>query len=198
MRYDPAQLSAMLPADRSGPQPVPAGPARSDRRLGDLVAHLIETAPRLLGATGSGLMLLDQRHRLRCVGASDDRCRRLEDAQLRARSGPGWDAVRCGRPVAVADLAADPRYRDLAAGPDGGWVGAALAMPLTVAGRCAGVLQFYREDPAAWTSAQSAGAAAFAGVIAALLVQAVAARRSKATARQLLQVLEPGGQRSAG
>jgi GAF domain-containing protein len=198
MRYDPGQFIAVLSSDQAPPErshPQLGGPdlPEPDLRLGERIALLIETAARLLGAAGSGLMMLDDQERLRCVGASDAGSRTLEAAQLREHAGPGWDAMWQGRPVAVVDLADHPRYRQLAAGLIGVPVRAVLAVPLTVAGQCAGVLHFYRPDAAAWTEAQSVGGTAFAGVISALLTQAVESRHRHAAVLRLLRLLDPSG-----
>jgi GAF domain-containing protein len=185
MAQEPAvDPAAVLHARMAGVDP-------SGIDLGALLEQLMAATQTLLNVAGAGLLLLDERQRLRYVGASDEGGRALERAQLRHGTGPCFDSVAGARIVAVPDITADPAYRAVAAELDQAGVRSVLAAPVCLGGQPVGALNVYRADACSWSEEEEASARAFAGLLATLLGAVVRSRREDALLRHLRQLLDP-------
>lgn len=71
----------------------------------DLADRLVLAATELIGADAAGLMLDDQRGRLRVLLASSEETHLLELLELQTSEGPCLESIRTGQAVAVPSLA---------------------------------------------------------------------------------------------
>ncbi|MEU7230322.1 GAF and ANTAR domain-containing protein [Streptomyces chrestomyceticus] len=103
------------------------------------------------------------------AGATDERARLVEDAQLVTGEGPCVDACTHREPVDITDLQHAhtrwPAYAPIACEQGARSV---LALPLTVGSLTIGALDLYRCTPAPFTPEQQARAGAYARIIALL------------------------------
>src|SRR6188768_3020608 len=76
-----------------------------DFDLHDFLHMLTVRTADLVGASAVGILLADQRGRLRFMAASDEKARLLEIFQVQVSEGPCFDAYRTAQPVLNADLA---------------------------------------------------------------------------------------------
>jgi GAF domain-containing protein len=72
--------------------------------LPDFLHMLTVRTAGLVGASAVGLLLADQRGRLRFMAASDENARTLEILQVQMSEGPCFDAFRTADPVINTDL----------------------------------------------------------------------------------------------
>jgi GAF domain-containing protein len=103
------------------------------------------------------LMLLDEHADLRAVGASTGEGMELEVIQQSNRSGPAYDCLVTGAPVAVENM------------PELSPVRAVLSLPVRTFGRTAGSLNLYRHAPTHWKPDHIAAAQRLADAVAVLL-----------------------------
>jgi GAF domain-containing protein len=134
-----AELGAL--ATSLGPAVRPAGTE-------ELLRALTETARQLFGAAACSLALLsgDESELLYTVasgpGAGDVTGMRMPSSQGIA----GW-VVQSGQPIAISDLARDPRFSRETAQQTGYVPQAILAVPVETSGRMVGVLSLLDRDP---------------------------------------------------
>jgi GAF domain-containing protein len=162
---------------------------------GDLERQLeraVATAVAVLGVDGAGLMLLDDRGRLRLVGASDAAARALELSQHRLDAGPCVDATRGRVMVLVADLERDGRWPGL-------WellvehgVRGVMSAPIWLHERPAGSLNVFTRRRRDWSRGDRHALKAYAGVVAVCLRLALDAEREGRQVEQLRRQLLAG------
>jgi len=136
--------------------------------LGLRLAAVVSAATELLHVDSVGLVLLDDVDRVRSVASTGRAAEVLEKAQERITVGPGIDALT-GEMVAVADLAAVPRYGALWREVAGQGVRAVLSAPIRVGEDVVGNLNALVRSPHTWSAAQRRSAEAFAGIVGELL-----------------------------
>lgn len=108
---------------------------------------------------------------LEVLCASDDVAERVEWAQITLGEGPGVDAVATGGPVVVADVSSDGRrWPAFGAEAIGAGVGALYSLPLEVGAIRVGVLDLYRDEPAALDDKDFGDSLVVAELITAILV----------------------------
>ncbi len=139
--------------------------------------QVVTAASDLLAADGVGVLLLDDDNAVRTVAATDLAAEALEQAQQQLSVGPGIDAMRSQRTVAVADLATHDAYRSVWQRLASDGVRAVLSAPIWVSGEVVGNLNAVRAAPHTWSDAQISGSEAFAGVIGRLLELSAASAR---------------------
>jgi GAF domain-containing protein len=81
-----------------------------DFDLIEFLYTLVERCVELLDVSAVGLMLADDRGRLRVVASSSEETRLLELFQLQNDEGPCLECYRTGLPVADPDLTVGPRW----------------------------------------------------------------------------------------
>lgn len=156
-------LAGSVAGSRRGLEPGRG--ADVEATLADRLRRVISSAVELLGADGIGLMLLDQADRLRTAGFTSPSTSALEQVQVELGLGPGIEASRGGRSVAVADLGAAPAYAALWDRISGSGVRAVLASPVWMSGIVAGNLNTVRHRPHRWSSDEIRANEAYAKVI---------------------------------
>jgi len=159
---DPNQLLGSL-AEVLGT--VDFGPGELEQRLDEIV----ESAAAIFDVAGAGLMLVDERSRLRLVGASNEAGRALEEAQEHAGDGPGIEATRQRELVVVSDLSRAGRWGEInrAVAPFG--VVSVISAPICLDDEGVGNLNLFARVPREWTQTERTGAVAYARVAAAML-----------------------------
>src|ERR1044072_2692150 len=75
----------------------------ADYDVVDLLDRLVQASVELLGATASGLLLIDQKGGLAVVASSSEELRLLAIFQLQQNEGPCVECVRTGEGVAGHD-----------------------------------------------------------------------------------------------
>jgi hypothetical protein len=126
------------------------GAAMSGRNTAlSMADSLCRACVPLLDVDGAAIALLLDASGQGAFGSSDSVSRQLEEAQFACGQGPSSDAVRCGSPIFVEDLA----HQDEQRWPS--YVSSALhlgarglfVLPIWVAGTCVGTLNLYRRAP---------------------------------------------------
>ena len=108
----------------------------------------------------------------------------LETAQERLLLGPGVDVQRLRRVVTVCDLAEDPAYRPLWDEVADAGVRGVLSAPVWIGHEVVGNLNAITEGVHDWSDAERRAGAAYASLVAQLLVSATrAARRADTEGR---------------
>lgn len=122
----------------------------------------VQHAAIAIHVSGSGLEVL-------C--ASDDVAERLEWAQITLGEGPGVEAVASGGPVVAADLTApNGRWPNFAGEAAAAGIGALYAVPLEIGAIRVGVLNLYRDAPAALNTKDFADVITVAELITSVLL----------------------------
>ena len=124
------------------------GPAVQQAGADELLRSLTETARRLFGAAACSLALLteDESELVYTVAAgqgADD----VTGMRIPASHGiAGW-VVQSGQPIAISDVAADPRFSREQAEQTGYIPQAILAVPVETPARLLGVISLLDRDP---------------------------------------------------
>jgi GAF domain-containing protein len=162
----------------------------SEPELMGALHQTLGSTRQLFGATGAGIMLLDDGSVLSAVAATDEPSRLLEVLQQRAGEGPCVDALTFDRTVPSTDLAADDRWPVLVPElPDAG-VRAVLGVPLRVDHITVGSLNVYRDRPHRWDDSELVALTAFGTLVEGLLRAALHARDREHLAQQLQHALD--------
>jgi putative methionine-R-sulfoxide reductase with GAF domain len=180
MRIEPAALAKAIGA---------LDEVDLNRGLGPSVLQLMTMVKQLFDADAVGLMLVDAEGMLRWAAASDQQAEQLEQAQEALAQGPCTDAFWQRAPVPVRDVTREGGEEIAAVLVDASF-GAALSVPVELAGGPIGTLDAYARRERAWNESEVSALQACAGVVASLLGQAVAAWTQGRLARQLQIALE--------
>jgi GAF domain-containing protein len=118
------------------------GVAIRPRGLDDLFRALTELGRRTFGAAACSVAILDEAtEELVFVAASGEGAERVVGMRLPSGEGiAGW-AVASGQPVAIEEVANDPRFQQAFASQTGYIPKAIVALPLATAERTVGVMQ---------------------------------------------------------
>ena len=147
--------------------------------LADRVAGLVEHAT-------VGLLLADEKDRLRFMAASDETTSLLELLQLQWRDGPCLDAFRTAEPVVNADLsAAAPRWPRFAPYATAAGFRSVHAFPLRLRTDVIGAMGVFGTDGAHLDAADAQIMQALADVAAIGLLQERTVHHSKVLTEQL-------------
>ena len=133
-----AQIGAL--ASSLGPAVRPAGTE-------ELLTSLTETARRLFGAAACSLALLtDDDSELLYTVAAGEGAQDVTGMRIPAGQGiAGW-VVQSGQPIAISDVASDPRFSRQAAEQTGYVPRAILAVPVQTEHRMLGVISLLDRD----------------------------------------------------
>jgi GAF domain-containing protein len=159
-------------------------------RLGDDLRRVMVASLELFGATGAGIMMVDEDSALSAVAATDEPARLLEVRQQDLSIGPCIDALILNRVVSTDDLAADPRWPALVPEVSDAGVRAILGVPIGVGGLPVGSLNVYRDQPDSWDQSSNAALMAYASVIEGVLESALAMREREQLTDQLQRALD--------
>jgi GAF domain-containing protein len=184
--------------DRSAPRRGPVTPETIDAAVGRLHEHgasdrdvvgtlqrVVASAAELVGASGSGLMVVDDEHVSRYVVATDGPGRHLERAQVEVDEGPCTDATVHGEVVVTSDVTTDARWPRLAPLMVGTGVVAVLGAPVTLAGTPIGSIDVYADGPRTWDASEIDAVRSHASVAEHIIGSAVLADRHDEVVRQL-------------
>ena len=124
------------------------GPAVRPAGTEELLRSLTETARRLFGAAACSLALLtDDDSELLYTVAAGEGAQDVTGMRIPAGQGiAGW-VVQSGQPIAISDVAADPRFSRQAAEQTGYVPQAILAVPVQAGHRMLGVISLLDRDP---------------------------------------------------
>ncbi|HXW46921.1 MAG TPA: GAF domain-containing protein [Streptosporangiaceae bacterium] len=124
------------------------GPAVRPAESDAVLRTLTETARRLFGAAACSLALLtDDDSELVYTTASGQGADNVTGMRMPASQGiAGW-VVQSGQPIAVSDVARDPRFAEGAARQTGYVPTTILAVPVETPGRTLGVISLLDRDP---------------------------------------------------
>jgi GAF domain-containing protein len=178
---DPAALDRSLRSLRAGP----GGP-----RLSDDLDRIMAAGHKLFGATGAGIMMLDEESSLAAVAATDEPARLLEVRQQELGKGPCVDALIFDQIIKTDDLAADARWPELGEELSRAGVRAILGVPVHVSGVAVGSLNVYRDRPDRWDESSTDALRAYASVIAGVLESALVLRDRERLTEQLQHALD--------
>jgi GAF domain-containing protein len=176
---DPTALDRSLAAVRDRPQ---------EDGLMATLDRVMSATRELFGATGCGIMLVDDTSALTAVAATDEPSRMLEVVQQQVGHGPCVDALTFDQTVTVSDLAADDRWPALAELPGAG-VRAVLGVPLHADRVPVGSLNVYRDRPHEWTESEITALSAYSNLLEGALQTALHARERERLAEQLQHAL---------
>ncbi len=133
------------------------------------LAELVETVAQVFGFLGAGIMMMNESGQLYLIGTFDPTAGALELAQREGGVGPGVQATRLNRVVAVDDLNRDERWPQLRETLVPRGVRSLLCAPIRVHNRPVGNLNLVDGAPREWTQSERAGLTAYAGLIGAML-----------------------------
>ncbi|HEV2087695.1 MAG TPA: GAF and ANTAR domain-containing protein [Cryptosporangiaceae bacterium] len=138
----------------------------------------------LLGAVGTGVILVDPRGGARVVSASDDRARFVELLQTHAEQGPCVECIQSGRLVSVPDLAAAAeRWPEFTPAAVQAGYRAIHAIPLHLDGRTVGGLNLLYSQ----VTAMQPGQRRLAHVLADLAILGLSQERDPRRADRLAE-----------
>jgi GAF domain-containing protein len=124
------------------------GPAVRPAETEELLRALTETARRLFGAAACSLALLtEDDSELVYTTAAGEGAGSVTGMRISSSQGiAGW-VVQSGQPIAIGDLASDPRFSSEVAEQTGYVPQAILAVPVQTSQRMLGVLSLLDRDP---------------------------------------------------
>lgn len=114
----------------------------------DFLHLLADRCVELLDVDAAGLLLADQRGRLRLIATSNEQARLLELFQLQNDEGPCLEAFAAGSPVSHPDLTgAGERWPRFAAAATEAGFAAVDALPMRLRSEVIGALNLFRGRP---------------------------------------------------
>jgi GAF domain-containing protein len=156
----------------------------------DFLQRVTTHASGLVSARICGLMLADQRGRLRLMAASNERAEMLELFQIQAEEGPCLDCFRSGEPVIVTDLqeAAD-RWPKFAPHAVVAGFHSIHAFPMRLRGHVLGALNMFGSDAGSMDEGDVRVIQALADIATIALLQERAISRGELLTEQLQSAL---------
>jgi hypothetical protein len=150
--------------------------------------RLCEVCAEVTGASGAGIMLIDNGASRGSVCTTNSVSELLEDLQFTLGEGPCIDACRDDRPVLEPDLVnpAIPRWVAFSPPAIAAGAQAVFGFPIRVGAAGLGALNLYRENPGPLTDEQLADALVLADVVA----EVILLMQANASPGELASVLE--------
>jgi GAF domain-containing protein len=161
-----------------------------DVGLSESLNEVIGATRTLFGATGAGIMMVNDASVLAAVAATDEGGRLLETRQEEAGEGPCVETLLFDQVVRTPDLAADERWPKLGAEMREAGVRAVLGIPLHVDSIAVGALNVYWNEPHGWDESEVGALEAYGRVVENLLRAAMRAREREQLADQLQHALD--------
>lgn len=158
--------------------------------LSSALQRVIAATRELFGASGAGVMMVDDTAMLSAVAATDDAGFLLETLQQERGHGPCVDALTFDTVISTADLAADERWPALVPDLPNAGVRAVLGLPIHVGRLPVGSLNVYRNEPSDWSSGEIDALRAYATVIEGVLLAELQVRERSELAAQLQHALD--------
>lgn len=162
-----------------------------DRHDADAVLRLVTAAcTELLGATATGVMLVDPRGGVRVVSASDEHARFIELLQAHTEQGPCVESIRTGGIVNAPDLEAEAeRWPDFVPAAVRAGFRAIHAIPMRLDDRTVGGVNLLHTSTWTLTRSQELLAQVLADLATLGLAQERDLRRADRLAEQTLRSL---------
>lgn len=161
-----------------------------DFELEDVMSTLGDDIADVMGVVGAGVMLEDDRGRLRFVGGSDPVLKSLEQLQIECDEGPCLLAYRSGEVVHAVDLADEDRFPRFATAARAAGMGSVFSYPLRFQGEVIGALNLYDTDPRPLPQDADDAGRTLAGVATAYLLHARDITRFRTENAQLARALD--------
>lgn len=158
--------------------------------LNEALHEVIVAACSLFGATGAGIMMVDDTSALCAVAATDEAGRLLETRQEKAGEGPCVETLTFDRVMQTVDLPDDERWPKLGEEMREAGVRAVLGVPLHVNSIPVGALNVYRGQPHEWDETEVDALQAYARLVENLLRGALRVREREQLAEQLQHALD--------
>lgn len=162
----------------------------SEGGLNDALHEVIGAACSLFGATGAGIMMVDDSSALCAVAATDEAGRLLETRQEQVGDGPCVETLTFDRVMQTVDLPADERWPKLGEEMREAGVRAVLGVPLHVDSIPVGALNVYRSQPHEWDDSEVSALQAYARLVENVLRGGLRVREREQLAEQLQHALD--------
>lgn len=140
--------------------------------LDDLLHRLMGHATEVMSAAGAGIMLVQDDGNLAFVAASEQRVVDVELHQAQLGQGACHEAFAINEIVRVDNIANEDRWPEYAELVEELGLRAVIGVPLNAFGQTIGVINIYRERPAAWSDADIGAAQILASMGAGYLLNA--------------------------
>jgi len=138
----------------------------------DTMDLLVHSAVRFTAAVDAGIVLADADAVLHMIASTSERTSDVEEIQLEAQQGPGWDSYRSGQTVEALNLrAARERWPQFMRFAEQRGFRAGYAVPVTLRGQHLGALNLFLDRSAASTDSDAAVAQALAQAATIAIVQ---------------------------
>ncbi|MFZ1996678.1 MAG: GAF and ANTAR domain-containing protein [Solirubrobacteraceae bacterium] len=151
--------------------------------------QMLAATRELFGASGAGMMMLDDQSALAAVAATDEHGRLLEMRQQEIGHAPCVDSLTFGHVVSTPDLALDARWPALVPELPERGVRAVLGVPVHADGVPVGTLNVYRDQPGEWDPSEVTALEAYGRIGESLLATALQARHRGQLVEQLQHAL---------
>ncbi|MBA2529571.1 MAG: GAF and ANTAR domain-containing protein [Euzebyales bacterium] len=162
-----------------------------DYAVADLLQMLCERCASILDVAAAGVLLTDERGRLRLSSASNEQTRVLELFEAQQEEGPCLDAYSTGEQVNERDIVhARDRWPVFAQKALDAGFRAVFAVPLRLRGDRIGALNMFRVEPGELSPADLRAAQALADVAAIGILQRRAVTAAQVRVEQLQQALD--------
>jgi GAF domain-containing protein len=158
--------------------------------LVEALHQVIGATQELFGATGAGIMMVDDGSALQAVAATDAGGRLLEERQQEAGEGPCVETLTFDRVMQTPDLPSDDRWPALGEEMRDSGVRAVLGVPLHIDSIPVGALNVYRDEPHDWNESEIRALQAYARLVENLLRNALRTREREQLAEQLQHALD--------
>ena len=156
----------------------------------EAIQHAVTSAASLFHVAGSGVMFIDDAQVLHYAASSDGHGRELEQAQVRAGTGPCVEALVSNSVVKTENVTIDERWPEIHDDLRPTRVRAVIGVPIHVGGTVVGSLDAYCDKHHRWSDEEAEGLQAYAKLIERFLLTALQAERNEETVRQLEHALE--------
>jgi GAF domain-containing protein len=163
--------------------------AAFDADVVGVMRRTVDAVHGVFGYGGAGIMFITESGDLSYVAASDDAGRQLEEAQAAAGQGPCYESYVYAHEVVSSDVHADSRWPDLRTRLSA-QVRAVAGTPVLLGGSPVGTLNVYRDEPVEWDKSDVNALVAYSGLVAEVLVAALAAQERGIVAEQLQYALD--------
>ena len=158
----------------------------ADFDVADFLHTLSARCVELLDVTAAGVMVTDQRGRLRVMASSSERAHLLELFEVESDAGPCVACFDSGQPVSDADLRlVDPRWADFSQRAGEAGFSAVHALPMRLREDIIGVLNLFSVQSGELTAADTYLGQALANITTIGLLQQRAIHHREVVAEQL-------------